>query len=116
MVGMTMRDQDRAQLRHLLANRCDMRVDVRARVDDRGLAEEIRARAVEGERAGIRSGDVANDHGRLDPFDGREPGRYAAGAVESRLNPVRFDGDDIPSSAGIERRSQLFLTDGVRAG
>jgi hypothetical protein len=28
------------------------------------------------------------------------------------LNPVRFDGGDSPSVAGIERRSQLFLTDG----
>ena len=35
--------------------------------------------------------------------------------VVSRLNPVRFDGGDIPSIAGVERRSQLFLTDGVRA-
>src|SRR5712691_13173786 len=51
----------------------------------------------------------------LDPFDGREPGRCAV-VVVSRLNPVRFDGDDIPSIAGVERRSQLFLTDGVRTG
>jgi uncharacterized protein YbjT (DUF2867 family) len=36
--------------------------------------------------------------------------------VVSRLNPVRFDGGDLPSSAGVERRSQRFLTDGVRAG
>jgi len=50
----------------------------------------------------------------LDPFDCREPGRCAV-IVVSRLNPVRFDGDDIPSIAGVERRSQLFLTDGVRA-
>jgi hypothetical protein len=34
--------------------------------------------------------------------------------VVSRLNPVRFDGGDIPSIAGVERRSQFFLTDGVR--
>jgi hypothetical protein len=51
----------------------------------------------------------------LDPFDGREPGRRTVIAVESRLNPVRFDGDDIPSSGGVERRSQLFLADWVRA-
>ena len=50
----------------------------------------------------------------LDPFDCREPGRCAV-IVVSRLNPVRFDGGDIPSIAGVERRSQLFLTDGVRA-
>ena len=50
----------------------------------------------------------------LDPFDCREPGRCAV-VVVSRLNPVRFDGGDIPSIAGVERRSQLFLTDGVRA-
>ncbi len=50
----------------------------------------------------------------LDPFDCREPGRCAVVLV-SRLNPVRFDGGDIPSIAGLERRSQFFLTDGVRA-
>ena len=32
------------------------------------------------------------------------------------MNPGRFDGGDIPSTAGTERRSQLYLTDGVRAG
>ncbi len=50
----------------------------------------------------------------LDPFDCREPGRCAV-VVESRLNPVWFNGGDIPSTAGVERRSHLFLTDGVRA-
>jgi len=50
----------------------------------------------------------------LDPFDCRKPGRCAV-VVVSRLNPVRFDGGDIPSIAGVERRSQLFLTDGGRA-
>jgi len=35
--------------------------------------------------------------------------------VVSGLDPVRFDGGDIPSIAGVERRPQLFLTDGVRA-
>lgn len=35
--------------------------------------------------------------------------------VEVRLNPVRFDRDDIPSIARVERRSQLFLTDRMRA-
>jgi hypothetical protein len=35
--------------------------------------------------------------------------------VVSRLNPVRFDSGDIPSSAGVERCSQLGLTDRVRA-
>ena len=44
----------------------------------------------------------------LDLFDGREPGRYAV-VVVSRLNPVRFDGGDVPSVAGAERRPQLFL-------
>src|ERR1017187_9255144 len=51
----------------------------------------------------------------LEPIDCREPGRCAVVIVVSRLNPVRFDGGDIPSIAGDERRSQLFLTDGVRA-
>ncbi len=50
----------------------------------------------------------------LDPFDCREPGRCAV-VVVSRLNPVRFDGGDILSVAVAERRSQIFLTDGVRA-
>src|SRR5271170_1868895 len=50
----------------------------------------------------------------LDPFDRREPGRCAV-VVESRVNPVRFDGGDIPSVTGVERRSQFFLTDWVRA-
>lgn len=49
-----------------------------------------------------------------DPFDCREPSRCAV-VVVSRLNPVRFDGGDIPSIAGVERCSKLFLTDGVRA-
>jgi len=35
--------------------------------------------------------------------------------VVSRRNAVAFDGGDTPSIAGVERRSQLFLTDGVRA-
>jgi uncharacterized protein YeaO (DUF488 family) len=43
----------------------------------------------------------------LDPFDCREPGRCAV-VVVSRLNPVRFNGGDIPSIAGVERRSQLI--------
>jgi hypothetical protein len=33
--------------------------------------------------------------------------------VESRLNPVRFDGGDIPSSAACECRPQFFLRPGV---
>ena len=60
----------------------------------------------------IRPSDCRNQD--LGPFDCREPGRCAV-VVVSRLNPVRFDGGDIPSIAGVERRSQLFLTDGVRA-
>src|SRR5262245_34879551 len=50
---------------------------------------------------------------RLDPFDCREPGRCAV-VMESRVNTIRLDGSDVPSSAWIERRSQLFPTDGVR--
>jgi hypothetical protein len=44
----------------------------------------------------------------------RAIGRCAV-VVVSRPNPVRFDGVGIPSDAGVERRSQLFVTDGVRA-
>src|SRR5262245_35243454 len=51
----------------------------------------------------------------LDPFDRREPGRCTI-VVVPRLNPVRFDRGDMPSGAGIERRTQLFPTDGMRAG
>jgi hypothetical protein len=50
----------------------------------------------------------------LDPLDGRQPGRCAV-VVVSRVNPVRFDGGDLPSRPGVERRAQLFLPDGVRA-
>src|SRR5882724_13028640 len=50
----------------------------------------------------------------LDPFDCREPS-WCAVVVVSRQSPVRFDGGDIPPIAGVERRPQLFLTDGVRA-
>lgn len=35
--------------------------------------------------------------------------------VESGVNPVRFEGDDIPSTVWVERSFHLFLTDGVRA-
>ena len=35
--------------------------------------------------------------------------------VESRLQPVRFEGDDIPSGAGTERGPQILLTYGMRA-
>jgi hypothetical protein len=45
----------------------------------------------------------------LDPFDCREPG-WCAVVVVSRLNPVWSDAGDIPSMAGVERRSQLVLT------
>src|SRR6267378_1045854 len=48
----------------------------------------------------------------LNPFDCCKPGRCAV-FVESRLKPVGFDGGDIPSIAGVERRSQLFLADWV---
>lgn len=34
--------------------------------------------------------------------------------VESRLNPVWFDGSDISTDVRIERHSQLVLSDGVR--
>jgi hypothetical protein len=76
------------------------------------LAPEIRgtlANLVKRER------ELADQFRGLDSYDCREPGRCAVVVVVSRPNPVRFDGSDIPSSAGIERRSQLFLTDGVRA-
>ena len=52
----------------------------------------------------------------LDPFDGCEPGWGAVVAVESCVNPVRFDGGYIPSIAESERRSQVLLTDGMRSG
>ena len=73
------------------------------------LCNKLRALASEG-----FSRVHGNSEGASDPFDCREPGRRAV-VVESRLNPVCFNGGDIPSITGIERRSQLFLTDGVRA-
>jgi hypothetical protein len=51
----------------------------------------------------------------LVPFDCREPGWRAILVMESRPNSVRFDGSEIPSAAGVERRSQLFLTNRVRS-
>jgi hypothetical protein len=54
--------------------------------------------------------------GALDPFDGGEPGGGAGVAVESGVNAVAFDRGDMPSVAGAERGSQVFLTDGMRAG
>lgn len=36
--------------------------------------------------------------------------------MEPRLDPLRLDGLDIPSGGRVERRSQFFLTDGMRAG
>jgi hypothetical protein len=45
-------------------------------------------------------------------FDCREPGGCAV-VVESRLNPVRLDGGDIPSSAACGCRHQFFLRPGV---
>ena len=50
----------------------------------------------------------------LGPLNCCEPGRCAV-VVESGLQPIWFDGDDIPSITGVERRSQLFLADWVRA-
>jgi hypothetical protein len=35
--------------------------------------------------------------------------------MKSRLNAVWYYGGNIPSIAGVERGSQLFLSDGVRA-
>ena len=35
--------------------------------------------------------------------------------MESRLDAVRLDGGYVPTTRGRERRSQLLLTDGVRA-
>src|SRR6478672_5650877 len=51
----------------------------------------------------------------LDPSDGRQPGRGAVFAVESRVNPGLLDGADVPSRAGIECCAQIFPADGVWA-
>ena len=50
----------------------------------------------------------------MDSFDSCKPGWCAMVAV-SRLNPGWFDDSDIPSVRGAERRSQLVLTDRMRA-
>src|ERR1035437_1382415 len=86
-----------------------------------------RARVCTGRQCDSRCADSASPGGTLaphrgaagqshslDPFDCREPGGCAVVLI-SRLNLVRFDGGDIPSSVGVERRFQLFLTDGVGA-
>ena len=36
--------------------------------------------------------------------------------MESGVNAVAFDGGDSPTTGGVERGSQLFLADGMRAG
>src|SRR6516225_6378849 len=46
----------------------------------------------------IPSADATHN---LNPLDSREPRRCAV-VVESRLNPLRFDGKDIPSMARVE--------------
>src|SRR5262249_15623348 len=43
----------------------------------------------------------------LDPFHCRRPGRCAV-VVISRLNPVRFDGDDIPSCSVTDARLAMY--------
>src|SRR3982751_275357 len=49
----------------------------------------------------------------LDAFDCCQPG-WCAVVVESGVNPVRIDGDNIPSIVGSEGCSQFLLTDRVR--
>jgi hypothetical protein len=64
---------------------------------------------------GLVSLTRANGGRGLEPFDGRQPGRRAVVVVKPRLDPVRLEGGDRPSPAGVERRPQLLLADGVRA-
>src|SRR5436309_6327588 len=65
VIAMTMCDQNRGQLRHRTPNRLDVRIDRRTRIDHGRLAEEVCSRSTQRERARIRSGDVADDHGRM---------------------------------------------------
>src|SRR6516165_10523616 len=65
-----------------------------------------------GKREKNSQGSTPDSH--LLPLDCREP-RGKADVVESRLKPLTFDGGDMPSTAGVERRSYCFLTDGVRS-
>jgi len=53
--------------------------------------------------------------GSLDTIDSHQPARCSV-VVDSRVEPFRFDGGDTPTVSGVERRSQLFLSDEVRAG
>src|SRR5258708_11807819 len=55
-------EENRLQFRHGLADRGDVRLDQRPRIEHRSLAKEIRPRTVERERTGIRGGDRANVH------------------------------------------------------
>jgi hypothetical protein len=57
VIAVTMGDENGPEIRHGRADRGDVRVDRRTGIDDRVVVEEIRACAVERERAGIRGGD-----------------------------------------------------------
>ena len=64
VIGVAMGDEDLFQPRHRLTNRFDVRIDRRTGIDDREIIDEIRARPAERKRAGIRSHDVSNLHGK----------------------------------------------------
>ena len=89
--------------------------DVGADTPYRKACEGLPSRRLASARGRSQITHAINLDTTLDSFDGREPGRCAV-VVVSRLNPIRFDGGDNPPVAGSECRSQLFLTDGMRAG
>jgi hypothetical protein len=55
----------------------------------------------------------ADEFRYLYPFDCYKPGWNTTVEV-SGLNPVRLDSGQVPSIAGVENRSQLFLIDRMR--
>ena len=82
MIGVTMRDQDRIELRHRVVDRVDVRIDRRPGIERDRLVDQIRPRAVQRERSGVRSsnaadqghsGIVAQLHGGIGQSGGRVP-------------------------------------------
>ena len=74
-----MRDENRVEVRQRIANGIDMRIDSGAGIEDDVIVDQIRARAVEREWAGIRRGD------RADPM---HSGMVAQPQLRSPLNSI----------------------------
>src|SRR5687768_6102284 len=63
VIAVPMRQENQLQSRLRAADGMDVRGDQRARIEHRRLADEVRTRAVERERTGVRRRDTADVHG-----------------------------------------------------